>query len=750
VILDDVGIVIPNLNYARYLPDCIESILKLKTLPQQVTFVDDCSTDDSFGVWKGLKPILNEASIITKWIRRKVNGGTGAALNSGIVVTPTEWILPLASDDKIMPHALDHLFERAGNTYDVVNFGYEGFGVASNGKPLGSFRRMYPRHEYDLVKNFLSGKRLSTGCSPFRRYLWERSPFNEAFRTAEDTAFWIMAARLGARFTNSTVPCIWVRYHLKRKSFSKIKTKSQKRQMLEAHCIKNKLPKVDFYATEQHFIDHLASIYHAMPSEVKGVFYVSPATNAHARTLGVNPVVVSQNQLRANRRLTVVSADGNQRKAAQAGRQTVLCEHGSGQSYTGTRRHPSYAGYTRRQRMALFMMPGPHGANLNRNAMPGVPVVEIGCPKLDPWITGEKSFVLAERPIVVISFHWEAKVVPETRSAWSHYQGSLITLRDELARQGIDLHGHAHPRFQKTAYPAYHRMGISILHRFEEVLDKASLYIVDNSSTLFEFAATGRPVVVLNCPQYRRNVHHGLRFWDAATVGIQVDHPKDLFQAIMTSMEDPQWLQEQRVEALRKVYTYIDGKSSRRAATALVHVARTMKQPAPMHRRSTLATYRTSNVKYIYLRGLSTFANKAYVDAVWDGRMWASPLRGQVRVGQYFRCLNDKVRRQWITQLSSKSLAVTSRSPEPVQKVPVPVVAKAAAPVVEKPGSPVTPVTEDASASNGVVEIKKKRGGGYYDLTNGDVVRGKGNVKDQLMLLNDWTETQALVHINES
>jgi hypothetical protein len=55
-----------------------------------------------------------------------------------------------------------------------------------------------------------------------------------------------------------------------------------------------------------------------------------------------------------------------------------------------------------------------------------------------------------------------------------------------------------------------------------EVQRRAAVYVCDNSSSMYEFAATGRPVVVLDLPEgrikgigYRRNINHGLRFWDA-------------------------------------------------------------------------------------------------------------------------------------------------------------------------------------------------------------------------------------------
>jgi UDP-N-acetylglucosamine:LPS N-acetylglucosamine transferase len=92
------------------------------------------------------------------------------------------------------------------------------------------------------------------------------------------------------------------------------------------------------------------------------------------------------------------------------------------------------------------------------------------------------------------------------------------------------------------------------------------VYVCDNSSTIYEFAATGRPVVVLNGPHYRRDVHHGLRFWDAADVGIQVDHPRDLPDAIEEALRDPEPRRRAREAALGIVYAHRTGAAQRAAA----------------------------------------------------------------------------------------------------------------------------------------------------------------------------------------
>jgi CDP-glycerol glycerophosphotransferase (TagB/SpsB family) len=102
--------------------------------------------------------------------------------------------------------------------------------------------------------------------------------------------------------------------------------------------------------------------------------------------------------------------------------------------------------------------------------------------------------------------------------------------------------------------------------RFDDVLAEANVYVCDNSSTIYEFAALNRPVVVLNASYYRRDVHHGLRFWEDVP-GIQVNKASDLQDAIQEAVENDTF-EAERKRITEKVYPYL-GQSAERAAQAI-------------------------------------------------------------------------------------------------------------------------------------------------------------------------------------
>lgn len=317
--------------------------------------------------------------------------------------------------------------------------------------------------------------------------------------------------------------------------------------------------RIDALASERHYIDHLAPVWLAMPDALRGRFLVADRTLVrHAAGRGVDASLAT----RTSDPLLVASY-GDQKRGRRMGATTfVTMEHGAGQSYGGDPRsagHGSYAGGADRD-SALFLVPSEQAAARWRITYPSTPVAVIGSPRVDSLPAREPE----PGPVVALGFHWPCAIAPEARTALPHYRPVLPA----LARRFTVL-GHGHPRFMGRLTSFYRSAGIEPVESFDDVLRRADLYVCDNSSTLFEFAATGRPVVVLNAPWYRRDVEHGLRFWDAATVGFQVDDPADLAGTIEAALGDPPQQRIERERVIASVYARPAGGAARAAADAI-------------------------------------------------------------------------------------------------------------------------------------------------------------------------------------
>ena len=325
---------------------------------------------------------------------------------------------------------------------------------------------------------------------------------------------------------------------------------------------------VDFYAQAVQYFDHLEPIWNAMPANLKGNFYVHSPIGDHVRSKKICAYVMSSRlkvvqNLRKGMGPVVVAGIEDARTVQSVGRIPFLVDHGVGQTYLDSN-NGSYASGVGRDFMGLFIVPNEWCEKGNKKACPDIPIAIVGCPKLDRWHNKEPK-KKGNKPVVCISFHWDCMISVETRGSFNYYKDVL----PELAKsKEFELVGHAHPRLAKIAYPFYHKHKIRILKTFDDVLNEADVYITDNSSTLYEFADLDRPVVVLNPPWFRRDIHHGLRFWECADVGVQCERPEDLKEAILKAIEDPQEIADRRREIMCDVYPF-KGNSSQLAVQAI-------------------------------------------------------------------------------------------------------------------------------------------------------------------------------------
>lgn len=319
------------------------------------------------------------------------------------------------------------------------------------------------------------------------------------------------------------------------------------------------LPKLDVLAGAAHYIDHLAPVWNALPKTRRGTFYVLPE-HADLAAAKVEQFSIEDVDPKAVDTPILVAGSGNLNTVRRLGRKHVaLMEHGCGLSYGGDRGYrgaaarasSSYAGGEGRN-ADLFLHPGLHPAQRDLAVDPTRRVRVIGSPRIDDLPKRIEDGI----PTVTFSFHWDTQISQETRTTFLYYRDYIAELARTVKRQGSPYRilGHGHPRIFQRLRPWYERHGIEAVESFDRVCELTDLYAVDNSSTLYEFASTGRPVLVLNAPFYRKGINHGLRFWEAANVGENVWEPYDLNRLVPFHLKYPDRWKTAREEALDMVY----------------------------------------------------------------------------------------------------------------------------------------------------------------------------------------------------
>lgn len=270
-----------------------------------------------------------------------------------------------------------------------------------------------------------------------------------------------------------------------------------------------------------------------------------------------------------------IVASGHDASALRRQQPYVYVEHGAGQHYGG-HPHSGYAGSLKHRDVKAFICPNESVADRWRAVYPDVPAVAVGCPYLDEWHLGRRPIPVDRT--VTITFHWPCKISRHGFSDWAFpwYRSALHHVVDAWRRQGWIVLGHAHPKAVAQLAPFWDSIGVEYVPTIEEVFDRSNVLVCDNSSVIPEFMSLGRPVIMLNCPRYPKDVDIGGRFWDWARGGLQVDDVAQLFEVNLDwlCIED-EWAME-RLQVVDSIYAHTDGHAAARAAEVIHRVLKEM------------------------------------------------------------------------------------------------------------------------------------------------------------------------------
>lgn len=267
--------------------------------------------------------------------------------------------------------------------------------------------------------------------------------------------------------------------------------------------------KIDAYATQPHYADHIRSILQEVEPALRGNIHQTPG---RWRDFG-GPVLVASHR-------DLVDIRGS------CYRPIVLMEHGCGQTYSGA--GDAYADGEDRRGVRLYLSPGPWATMKHRQHHPRVPVVEVGYPRLEEMqrIRATQR-ITTDKPTLAFGWHWDCRVAPETRATWPYWLPHLPRLSSAWT-----LLGHSHPRAWTDLRSVYARSGIPATPSLLELVRRADVYCVDNSSTAFEMLAVGVPVVLLDHPSWPTKTTHGLRFGAVGDMFDRCRTPEELMAVL--------------------------------------------------------------------------------------------------------------------------------------------------------------------------------------------------------------------------
>ena len=174
-----ISVIVPVYNAEKYLPACIESIIKQDTGDWELILVEDGSAD-------GSPELIDEYAAKDERIRalHPGHGGAAAARNRGVEASRGEYICFVDSDDTVEPDYLSYMYKGAQQyDADIVCCGHdepeEGAGFARGGEDdgyslCGLEDLLYQRGMMSVPWGYL-----------YRRSLWDEVRFPEGTE-AED------------------------------------------------------------------------------------------------------------------------------------------------------------------------------------------------------------------------------------------------------------------------------------------------------------------------------------------------------------------------------------------------------------------------------------------------------------------------------------------------------------------------------------------------------------------------------------
>lgn len=319
---------------------------------------------------------------------------------------------------------------------------------------------------------------------------------------------------------------------------------------------------IGFLATESYYVDHLVSIWLALPKRHRGPFFCTHGAAEAAFRYGVrhNKVhyisgtrkqmvrFLSRNEFKG----PIVSASfANWKLVTAAGRPNPYLPHGQGGPGPGIDNW-----YNNADNLDFMLCPSRYAI------LPPLWCAVInGQPKLDRWYGYKPK---NDRPVLSLSFRWR-----DEHSALYHYRPYLGEIKTLAKKAGIELLGHGHPlKWKEEFQPMWKDLGIPSTPSFERVLERADVYAADCSSSSFEFVGLDRPIIFLDCPKYAGETRSPRFTMDRA--GIINKRPIELISDAIRAYEDPPEVADKRREVANILHEGFQGEASKNAAAILL------------------------------------------------------------------------------------------------------------------------------------------------------------------------------------
>ena len=179
----NVSVIIPTYNRVKFLPACINSVLKQSIPVDEIILVDNNSSDGTVNY------IRDKFKMVRVLIER--NKGVSFARNLGILNSKNNWVAFLDSDDEWMPDKIQKQIELIKRLNYKVNFIHTNEKWVKNNIILNQKKKHAKKGGY-IFQDCLDICKISPSSTLIKKSLFDQyGLFNTKFKVCEDYELWL-------------------------------------------------------------------------------------------------------------------------------------------------------------------------------------------------------------------------------------------------------------------------------------------------------------------------------------------------------------------------------------------------------------------------------------------------------------------------------------------------------------------------------------------------------------------------------
>ena len=201
-----VSVIIPNYNYARYLPERMDSILNQTFQDYEIIVLDDCSTDNSREIIESYRSNPKVSHIIYNDTN---SGSPFRQWEKGLSLAKGKYIWIAEADDSARPHLLEKTVQALESGDNVVLAMVMSRTIDADSNDTGQCRyddcandgttHIYDGKEFIISKMLQANRCYNASMAVFRRDAWENISSKNYLnmRYCGDWMFWILIMQQG-------------------------------------------------------------------------------------------------------------------------------------------------------------------------------------------------------------------------------------------------------------------------------------------------------------------------------------------------------------------------------------------------------------------------------------------------------------------------------------------------------------------------------------------------------------------------